>query len=296
MTRAAATATRPRRASAIPAVSALIALVIFAAVSTALVYKVALGTGWGFRLDSSVLGQGVDRGANPGVYNATSRLLDTIDISSLAVVGFGIATIAVMRRRPASAIAAGALIVGANVTTQILKKALGSSDPLGSEGVRAGVGAYPSGHATVALSLALALVIVAPPALRALMAVAATLYASGVGIAVVALGWHYPSDVIGGFAVCAAWAAAAAVGAWAFSGRRQTSPPRDTAGVTAALIAAVAVAAAVATAAVSRRDRLIVFADVHPRLIAGAIGITACAAVISVALARLLSRLPVRAV
>ncbi len=279
-----------------PAVWGLVGVVFFAAAAAVLIYRVALGTGWGFRLDSSVLGQGVDPSANPRVYNATSDLLDTIDIASLAAIGFGIATIAVLRRRPASAIAAGVLIAGANVTTQVLKRVLGSSDPLGSEGVRAGTGAYPSGHATVALSLALALVIVAPPTLRALMAVAGTLYASGVGIAVVALGWHYPSDVLGGFAVCAAWAAAAAIGAWAFSGRRRAAVPRDAAGVTTALIAATAIAAAVAAVALSRRDRLIVFADVHPRLIAGSLGIAASAALISLMLARLMSRLPVRAV
>jgi membrane-associated phospholipid phosphatase len=279
-----------------PAVWGLVGVVFFAAAAAVLIYRVALATGWGFRLDSSVLGQGVDASANPRVYNATSDLLDTIDIASLAAIGFGIATIAVLRRRPASAIAAGVLIVGANITTQVLKKVLGSSDPLGSEGVRAGIGAYPSGHATVALSLALALVIVAPPALRGVTAVAGTLYASGVGIAVVALGWHYPSDVLGGFAVCAAWAAAAAVGAWAFSGRRQAAVRRETAGVSATMIAAVAVTAAIATLVITRRDRLIVFADVHPRLIAGSIGIAAVAAVISLVLARLMSRLPMRAV
>jgi membrane-associated phospholipid phosphatase len=279
-----------------PAVWGLAMVALIATAAAIVVYLVALRTGLGFRLDDSVFGQGVYSDANPRVYNATSRLLDTIDVSSLAVFGFGIATIAVVRRRPSSAIAAGILIVGANVTTQVLKRVLDSPETLGTSGARDGYGAYPSGHATVALSLALALVIAAPPALRGLAAVAGALYASGVGIAVVALGWHYPSDVLGGFAVCAAWAAVAAIGAWAFSGKRRAPVPREMSGLTTAMIAIVSVAAAAATVAIVRRDRLIVFADVHPRLIAGSIAIAATAAVASLVLARLMARLPVRAV
>src|SRR5207237_6468526 len=68
---------------------------------------------------------------------------------------------------------------------------------------------FPSGHATVAMALALAVVVVSPRVLRAPLAVAGAVYAAAVGISLVALGWHYPSDVLGGFIVAAAWSAAA---------------------------------------------------------------------------------------
>ena len=57
------------------------------------------------------------------------------------------------------ALGAGVVVLGANVTTQWLKATLGRP------GIDE-VGTYPSGHVTVAMSLAMALVLVAPPGLR----------------------------------------------------------------------------------------------------------------------------------
>jgi membrane-associated phospholipid phosphatase len=55
------------------------------------------------------------------------------------------------------------------------------------------------------MTLALCAVLVAPPALRAAAAMLGGAFAVGVGYAVLVLGWHYPSDVLGGFLVAGLW-------------------------------------------------------------------------------------------
>ena len=55
------------------------------------------------------------------------------------------------------------------------------------------------------MTLALCAVLVAPPALRTAAAVLGGALAVGVGYALLVLGWHYPSDVLGGFLVAGLW-------------------------------------------------------------------------------------------
>jgi undecaprenyl-diphosphatase len=89
---------------------------------------------------------------------------------------------------------------------------------------------YPSGHATLAAALATLIVIVAhqlggrKTALAAAPSAALPLIVS---VAVVRLGWHYPTDVIGGIGlgvgvVCAAAAAVVALEAAARTNRKKT--------------------------------------------------------------------------
>jgi membrane-associated phospholipid phosphatase len=84
--------------------------------------------------------------------------------------------------------------------------------------LRGSADSYPSGHATLAAALATTLVLVAyrlgGVRAAAIVAVPATLLAGGVAVAIVRLGWHYPSDAIGGAAlgvgvVCGTYAALA---------------------------------------------------------------------------------------
>ena len=55
------------------------------------------------------------------------------------------------------------------------------------------------------MTLALCAILVAPPALRAAAAMLGGAFAVGVGYGVLVLGWHYPSDVLGGFLVAGLW-------------------------------------------------------------------------------------------
>lgn len=108
--------------------------------------------------------------------------------------------LALGRRR--QVLAAVVLVVAANVLTQLLKIAASHPryQPILAPN-QIGIEAFPSGHATAAMSLALAAVIVAPSRWRPLTAVLGAGSAVAVSIALVIQGWHFPSDVLGAFLV-----------------------------------------------------------------------------------------------
>jgi membrane-associated phospholipid phosphatase len=135
------------------------------------------------------------------------RLADPLPLLAMLAVLCGCA-LALGRRR--EAIAAAAVVAGANVTTQLLKGLLAHPrfQPY-AEFHQPWPDAFPSGHATAAASIAVALVLAAPSRIRPAAAGLAAAYAGAVGLAVVALEWHYPSDVVGGFLVASAWGFAA---------------------------------------------------------------------------------------
>lgn len=166
------------------------------------VYLAAVHTAVGQRIDTHLRG-GILRDENPVAYAATSDLLDTISVWSLALMGAAVMGIALARRRPHLAVGVGVLVLAANVTTQILKRYLPRPDLVPEQWPEPG--SYPSGHVTVAMSLAMALILVAPASLRLMAAVIGSVYALGVGVAVIALDWHRPSDVLGAYLVVTAW-------------------------------------------------------------------------------------------
>ena len=112
--------------------------------------------------------------------------------------------VAAARHRFALAARVGVLVVGANVSTQILKNWLLRRPYLG-------VGydlpnSFPSGHATALLSLAFALTIVTAQRFRALTATVLAVVAAIGSLVIVASGWHRPSDLLGALAVVMVWA------------------------------------------------------------------------------------------
>ncbi len=130
------------------------------------------------------------------------------------------------------ALAAGAVVVGANVTTQLLKGLLAHPryQPYDAT-IQIWSDAFPSGHATAAASVGVALVFAAPPGWRPLAALAGAGFALAVGASVVVLQWHFASDVLGAYLVVAGWgfAALAALrlsGADAGGGTRTHKPAR----------------------------------------------------------------------
>jgi membrane-associated phospholipid phosphatase len=179
----------------------LVAVAALAVVLLAVLYLVAVQTGWGQRLDIAALD---GRTGRPVVLRATSRLLDTISITSLALLGGAALAIATARGRIHLAITAGVTVLGANVSTQVLKQVLGRPGLVADDPLPAA--SFPSGHTTVAMSLAVAFVLVVPPRLRTLTALLGLAYACLIGTGTVTAGWHRPSDVLGGFLVVTAWA------------------------------------------------------------------------------------------
>jgi membrane-associated phospholipid phosphatase len=182
-------------------------LACFAAVCALLLvalYVVAVRTHWGQTVDDAALD---GRTTRANVLAATDRVLNTISIASLALGSVAIMLVAFARRRPHLAIAAATVILGANVTTQVMKKVLldrpdlvGRPDPLGL------LNSFPSGHSTVAMALAVGLVVVVPAAARPWAAFGGLVYATLVGAGTVTAGWHRPSDVAAAYLVVMVWA------------------------------------------------------------------------------------------
>jgi membrane-associated phospholipid phosphatase len=130
------------------------------------------------------------------------------DAVPFAVIGLVIVAIGLIRGYPVVAVAAGVVLVGANVTTQILKPLLANTRGAYGDYI-IGAEAFPSGHSTAAMSIALAAVMIAPARFRPLVGSIGALFALAVGFAVISLDFHFPSDVAGGYLVASAWCFAA---------------------------------------------------------------------------------------
>ena len=135
------------------------------------------------------------------------RVLDAMSVASLAAATAVIVLIALARGRVLLALVAGGVIACSNVTTQVLKHGLYRPD-FGVDPAREAVGnTLPSGHTTVAASVAIALVLVLPVRVRGVAGVAGAAYAALAGVATMSAGWHRPSDAIAALLVVGGWAA-----------------------------------------------------------------------------------------
>lgn len=156
------------------------------------------------RLDAELLLRFLEPGSRSGSVAAGVTLLG--DLGALLSLLALAAGIAILRGRPRGALAALAVVAGANLTTQLFKAALAHprlQALLGAEQIAAN--SFPSGHTTAVASLALAWLFVVPREWRGAVALCGALAVLAVGCSVMALSWHYPSDVLGGILVAAAW-------------------------------------------------------------------------------------------
>jgi membrane-associated phospholipid phosphatase len=122
-----------------------------------------------------------------------------------AVFTVGLILIALARGRRRLAIALPIVLVGAEVTTQLVKPLLATERTGGWLEARIADASWPSGHATAALAVALCAVLVAPRRLRPAVAFLGALFAAAVAYSILILAWHFPSDVLGGYLVAATW-------------------------------------------------------------------------------------------
>jgi membrane-associated phospholipid phosphatase len=140
--------------------------------------------------------------------NLIDTVLNAVSVASLAIATAVIGFIALIRGHKALALMTILLIIGANATTQLLKYVIVRPN-LGIDADRAAAGnSFPSGHATVAASVAVALVLVLPPRVRVLGALLGAGYAAVAGVATMSAGWHRPSDAMGALFVVGAWTSA----------------------------------------------------------------------------------------
>jgi membrane-associated phospholipid phosphatase len=175
-----------------------------AVVALVAVYALALGTRTGIAFDSRAI---LDAHTTKpwSTHWTVSDALHVVAAASFALMA---AAVAVLRRGDGRRLAAAALLVGgASATAQLLKRGLPASD-LGPASRHALDRSFPSGHAATTLALGLALVDAVRGGWRAAAAVFAVVCSTAVGVGLLTLGWHYPSDVVGGFLIAGAWAAA----------------------------------------------------------------------------------------
>lgn len=141
------------------------------------------------------------------VHDLASVLVNLGDLTSLLVLGAVAVAIGLHFGRRREVIGALVVIAGANLTTQLLKVALEHARHKAWEhGIELPwANSFPSGHTTAAATIAVALLLVVPTRHRLGAALAGALLVGAVGISVVVLAWHYPSDVLGGLLVVATW-------------------------------------------------------------------------------------------
>jgi membrane-associated phospholipid phosphatase len=196
--------------------------------------------------------------------------------------------IALARRRTGVALVIAAILLGANVSTQLLKPLLAAPRPVPQSVGLIAAAAWPSGHATAAMSLALCSVLAAPARLRPMVAALGAAFAVAVSYSFLALGWHFPSDVFGGFLVAAIWTLLGIAVLFAVRARfasettaevPERSSLREALGPpAAALLGALGLAALVALA----RPRAVVsYAQAHTTFVVGASAIAALGLVLS---------------
>ena len=209
----------------------------------------------------------------------TERIVWLVDPKPFVLASELLIAAALVRRRLAVAAAIAGILGCANLTSQILKPLL--ADP---RGWSVGAEAWPSGHATAAMTLGLCAVLAVPRRWRPVAAAGGAAFAVGVGGSILLEGVHFPSDVLAGYLVAGAWTGVAVVALEATRRRGlRLARPRLAAGATVA-----SAVAAGATVAVWQRDALARFAVENTKfvVVAGAIALGTTAVIAAMQLPR----------
>lgn len=156
-------------------------------------------------LDATALESSVALGPRGG--SLPDRIVQLGDPAVVIVIGAVLAGVALLRGRPRMAALVVALVGLTSVSSQVLKALLAYPRYEGAvAGAHVDPEAFPSGHSTAAMTLALCLILVSPARLRPLAALVGSGLALAVAFSVIALGWHFPSDAVGGFLLASGWA------------------------------------------------------------------------------------------
>ncbi|GAA1824833.1 phosphatase PAP2 family protein [Nesterenkonia flava] len=123
--------------------------------------------------------------------------------------------ITLTRQKFVSALIAVGTVIGANLSTQVFKSTLYERPELG-DFPTAWTQDYldnslPSGHTTIAASVAVAVFLVGSPRQRPFLGVLAALWGGGWGTYIFIDNWHRPSDMVAAYLVVAIWAL---IGGW----------------------------------------------------------------------------------
>jgi membrane-associated phospholipid phosphatase len=176
---------------------------ILAAAAVAGVYLACIRTELGQTVDTLMM-QGADV-SHPRIVEVLNKALNGTTLVSLVLVCLAAAAIGFIRGRIDLALAAGLLVIGANGSTQLFKTRL----PRPNLDDLPAPNSFPSGHTTAAASVAFALILVLPFAIRGTVALIGAAYVAIIAVATVWAEWHRPSDTVAALLVVLAWAAGA---------------------------------------------------------------------------------------
>jgi membrane-associated phospholipid phosphatase len=234
----------------------------------------------------------------PSIYGLLRSTAHIADPAQYGLIGLALIAIALLQGRVRAAVTVGVVLLGAAVTTDYILKPLLSGHRydavLGPYQVPDG--SFPSGHATASMALALCAILVAAPRWRPYVAALGALFAIAVSYSFLSLDWHYPSDVLGGYLVAAAWTSAGIAAMRAAGARWPARTGRDAAGrmlsavelrTVITLLAGAAVVAVGAVAAVAP-DRALEFLRVHTIFAVGASAIALASLTVAGVLAAIL--------
>jgi membrane-associated phospholipid phosphatase len=228
---------------------------------------------------------------SPRLTPALDHIAHSADPAPYALVGLALALLALVRGRWRVALAIPVLFVLTGWTTETLKHVLASPrvDEWLGPGAQIDAASWPSGHSTAAMTMALCAVLAAPPRLRPTVAALGAAYALAVAYSILTLGWHFPSDVFGGYLVASTYVlvAIAAVNAserrWpSRRGAEAATRPGDA--IPAVMVALTAAGAGVGLA-LARPRELLGYATTHTTFVAGALAIAGLAALIAAVMA-----------
>jgi membrane-associated phospholipid phosphatase len=248
------------------------------------------------RADATAL-NGLEALRGPRITPILQFFAHSVDPLHGAVLLAAIVVLGLVAGRRREALAAAALVGGATLTTEVLKVLLAHQrlDPT-LIAHQLGAPAFPSGHATGAMALALAAVLVAGPRLRPLAVGAGAAYAIAVSTSILILGWHFPSDVFGGMLVAAFYFCLAVAALRALARRDEAGAsmswarlrPRWWPEIGALAVLVGAFAAALVGAA--RADAVASYASAHTTATVIAVAVAACSAALVRAAAALADR------
>jgi membrane-associated phospholipid phosphatase len=149
--------------------------------------------------------------SRPHVDSVANFLIDLLEPLLFVIWGALLVVVALARGRPRVALAVALVMALAPASAELLKPLL--AHPHAHVGaVHIGPASWPSGHATAAITVVLCAVLVAPSRLRPLIATLGAGYALAVGVSLLILAWHMPSDVLGGYLLATLWMALAVAG------------------------------------------------------------------------------------
>ncbi|MFD7021104.1 phosphatase PAP2 family protein [Promicromonospora sukumoe] len=216
--------TPPHRPAARPAARvAGLLVVLAAALGTWLVWWAMVTTWPGQRVEELVFVTAdlfqdvVNRPVEPVLLLGSPPWLVT---GFLAVCGVGL-----VRRRWGATAMAATVVVGSNLTTQVIKDGVLYRTGLVGEWNR-DINTLPSGHVTVVAAAWAALLLVVPRRWRPVTALAGAAATCAMGLATIADRWHRPSDVVAAVLVVVLWTALVGVVAPAAWADRREDDPR----------------------------------------------------------------------